>query len=73
MSCSNITVRHVAEYFAHRGGKENLGKEKTANHCAKLSVAMTGKNLGKKHTNKTLAKLSEAQTGKKHTLKTVPR
>jgi len=42
-SFSDITVQHLAEYFVHRGGKGNLGKEKTDDHCAKISEAMTGK------------------------------
>ena len=80
VSCSDLTVQHLAEYFAHRGGKGNLGKVLTAETCAKISVAMTGKkhtaesitklseaHTGKKHTAETLAKMSEAMTGKKHT------
>jgi hypothetical protein len=63
LSCSNLTVQHLAEFFSHRGGKGNLGKVLTAETCAKISVAMTGK----KHSAKSRAKMSEAKTGKKHT------
>jgi len=45
-SFSDITVQHLAEYFAHRGSKGNLGKkgkEHTAETRANLSEAMVGK------------------------------
>jgi hypothetical protein len=67
LSCSDLTVQHLAEYFAHRGGKGNLGRVLTAKTCAKLSKAM----MGKKHTLESRAKMSMAKTGtkrKKHTL-----
>jgi hypothetical protein len=38
LSCRYITLRLLTQV-----SKRNLGKEKTADHCAKLSVAMTGK------------------------------
>ncbi len=55
LSCSDLTVRHLAEYFAHRGGKGNLGKVLSAETCAKLSKVM----MGKKHTNESCAKMSK--------------
>ena len=65
----------MAEYFAHRGGKGNLGKEKTAaGHRAKISEAMTGKERsaktrstmkGTKYSAETCAKISEARKGSK--------
>ena len=74
-SFSDITVQHLAEYFAHhRGGKGNLGKENTADHRAKISEAMTGKERsaetraameGRKHSAETRAKISEARKGSK--------
>jgi hypothetical protein len=66
LSCSNLTVPHLAEYFAHRGGKGNLRRVLTPETCAKMSKAM----MGKKHSTKTCAKISKAKTGKKHTDKT---
>ncbi len=66
VSCSNLTVQHLAEYFAHRGGKAgkgNLGKVFTAETCAKLSFVMTGR----KHTAETIAKISKTKMGRKHT------
>ena len=45
-SFSDITVQHLAEYFAHRADKGNLGKkgkEHTAETRANLSEAMVGK------------------------------
>ena len=60
ISVSDITIQHLTVYFASRGGTGNLGKEKTADHRAKISEAMTGK----KHSPGTCAKISEAMTGK---------
>jgi hypothetical protein len=71
---SDITVQHLTVYFAHRGGKGNLGKKRSAEHCAKIGEAMTGKKLsaehrakltGKKRSAEHCAKISEALTGKK--------
>ena len=74
-SFSDITVQHLAEYFAHhRGGKGNLGKENTADHRAKISEAMTGKDhsaetraamTGKEKSTDHRAKISKAMTVKK--------
>ncbi len=47
-SGSDITVQHLAEYYAHRGGKGNLGKEKTAVHCVIISKAHKGQKKGKR-------------------------
>jgi len=59
---SDITVQHLTVFFAHRGGKGNLGKEKTADHRAKIR--------GKKHSTATRAKISEAKMGMKRTAAT---
>ena len=56
---SDITVQHLTVFFAHRGGKGNLGKEKTADHRANISEAMTGKEKTADHR----ANISEAMTG----------
>ena len=58
---SDITVQHLTVYFAHRGGKKNLGKTRSAEHCAKISEALTGKKLSAEH----CAKISELKKGKK--------
>ena len=59
---SDITVQHLTVYFAHRGGKGNLGK--------KHSAAALAKMMGKKRSAATRAKISEAMTGKKHSAAT---
>jgi len=44
-SVSDITVQYLAEYFAHRGGKGNLGKKRkkcSAETCSKISKAKKG-------------------------------
>jgi hypothetical protein len=46
---SDLTIQHLTSYYGHRGGTRNLGKEKTANHRAKISMALSGK-VGKKKT-----------------------
>ena len=61
ISVSDITVQNLTVFFAHRGGKGNLGKKRSTEHCAKISEAMTGKKLNAEH----CAKISEAMTGKK--------
>ena len=62
ISVSDIAFQHLTVYFAHRGGKGNLGKEKTAATRAKMSQA----KMGKKRSAATRAKMSEAKMGKKH-------
>jgi hypothetical protein len=62
ISVSDITIQNLTEYFAHRGGKGNLGKKLSPEHRAKISEARTGK----KRSATTRAKISEARTGKKH-------
>ena len=67
---SDITVQHLTVFFAHRGGKGNLGKKgkkHSAATRAKISVAKMGKRgkKGKKHSAATSAKMSEAKMGKK--------
>ena len=62
ISVSDITVQHLTVYFAHRGGKGNLGK--------KHSAAALAKMMGKKRSAATRAKISEAMTGKKHSAAT---
>ncbi len=62
ISVSDITIQHLTVYFAHRGGKGNLGKEKTAATRAKMSQA----KMGKKYSTATRAKMSQAKMGKKH-------
>ncbi len=66
ISVSDITIQHLTVYFAHRGGKGNLGKKHSAEHCAKISKA----NLGKKHSAATRAKICEAKKGKKQSAAT---
>ena len=64
---SDITVQHLTVFFAHRGGKGNLGKKgkkHSAATRAKISEAKMGKK-GKKHSAATRAKISEAMMGKK--------
>ena len=39
ISGSDITIRHLVECYAHRGGKANLGVKKTPAHCASMSKA----------------------------------
>ncbi len=58
-SFSDITVQHLAEYFAHRGGRGNLGKKRYAETRAKMT--------GKEHSAETRAKISKANLGKKRT------
>ena len=36
---SDLTIQHLASYYGHRGGKGNLGKHKTADHRANISMA----------------------------------
>jgi hypothetical protein len=67
VSCNDLTVQHLAEYFAHRGGKGNLGNVLTAEVRAKISKAMTGK----KHTAETCAKISKANKGRKLTAESI--
>ena len=40
---SDLTIQHLASYYGHRGGKENLGKHLTAEHRANISMAISGK------------------------------
>ena len=40
---SDLTIQHLASYYGHRGGKENLGKHLTAEHRANISMALSGK------------------------------
>ena len=61
ISVSDITIQHLTKYFAHRGGKGNLGKKHSTATRAKISEAM----MGKKHSAATRAKISEAMMGKK--------
>ena len=76
---SDITVQHLMVFFAHRGGKGNLGKKHSAASPAKMSEAKMGKKrpaasrakmsqakMGKKHSAASRAKISEAMMGKKH-------
>ena len=60
---SDITVQHLAECFAHKGGKGKLGKKHSAEACAKQREAMKGKNRGKLTADR-CAKISEAMKGK---------
>ena len=60
ISGSESTIQHLTVYFCHRGGKGNLGKEKTAATHAKISKAKMGKEITAKH----CAKISKAMMGK---------
>jgi len=66
ISISDITVQHLTVYFAHRGGKGNLGKKRSAATRAKISEALQGT----KHSAKHCAKISEAKKGKKRSAAT---
>ena len=54
ISASDITIQHLTVYFAHRGGKGNLGKKRSDDHRAKMNKAMDHR-----------AKMSKAKVGKK--------
>ena len=54
ISGSDITIQHLTVYFAHRGGKGNLGNKCSADHRAKMNQAMNHR-----------AKMSKAKVGKK--------
>ncbi len=43
MCLSDLTIQHMACFYGHRGGKGNLGKKKTADHRANISMALSGK------------------------------
>jgi len=45
----DITIQHLASYYAHRGGKGNLGKHLTAEHRANISMALSGKVIAAEH------------------------
>jgi hypothetical protein len=79
ISVSEITVQHLTVYFASRGGKGNLGKKCSAEHCARISEGKKGKKCsaehcarisegkkGKKHSAEHCARISEGKKGKKH-------
>jgi hypothetical protein len=70
-SVSDITVQHLVEYFAHRGGKGNLGKKRkkcSDETCAKISKAKKGVK-GKKHSANHRAKISKEMKGKQNAKK----
>ena len=48
---SDITVQHLTVFFAHRGGKGNLGK-KRKKHSAATRAKMSEAKMGKKHSAK---------------------
>ena len=58
ISGSDITIQHLTVYFAHRGGKGNLGNKCSADHRAKMDQAMNHR-----------AKMSKAKVGKKRSLR----
>jgi hypothetical protein len=66
ISVSEITVQHLTVYFASRGGKGNLGKKRTAEHCARISEGLKGK----KRSAATCAKIGKTLQGKKHSAAT---
>ena len=63
ISVSDITVQHLTVFFASRGGKGNLGKKRSAEHCARISE---GKK-GKKRSAAACARISEGKKGRKLT------
>ena len=65
---SDITVQHLTVFFAHRGGKGNLGK-KGKKHSGASRAKMSETRMGKKHSAATRVKMSEAKMGKKHSAK----
>jgi len=76
ISGSDITIQQLTVYFAHRGGKGNLGKKRSADHRAKMNQAMDHRanmskaKMGKKRSAETRAKMSKAMMGKKCSAKT---
>jgi hypothetical protein len=54
-SGGDISVQHFVEYYAHRGGKGNLGMKKTAEHLA---------NMRKPKTAAHCASMSKAKDGR---------
>ena len=76
ISGSDITIQHLTVYFAHRGGKGNLGNKCSADHRAKMNQAMNHRarmskaKMGKKRSAETRAKISKAMMGKKRSAKT---
>ena len=65
---SDITVQHLAVFFAHRGGKGNLGKM-GKKHSAASRAKISEAKMGTKRSTATRAKISKAKKGKKHTVK----
>jgi hypothetical protein len=57
ISPNDITIQHLASYYGHRGGKENLGQKLTEEHRAKISAG----RVQSKHV-KWLANLSKVKT-----------
>jgi hypothetical protein len=52
---SDITIQHMASFY---GRKENFDKEKTAEHCAHISKALSGKVFTAEH----CAKISKGKS-----------
>ena len=69
ISVSDITVQHLTVFFAHRGGKGNLGK-KGKKHSGASRAKMSETRMGKKRSTATRAKISKAKMGKKRTAAT---
>jgi hypothetical protein len=61
ISVSDITVQHLMVYFASRGGKGNLGKKRSAEHCARISEGKKDKKLSAEH----CARISKGNSGNK--------
>jgi hypothetical protein len=61
ISVSDITVQHLTVYFASRGGKGNLGKKRSAEHCARISEGKKDKKLSAEH----CARISKGNSGNK--------
>ena len=52
---------HLARYYGHRGEKGNLGKHRTAEHRANISMALSGK-VSAGRLNKWIANLANCKT-----------
>ena len=58
---SELTIQHLASYYCHRGGKGSVGKKKTAEHRANISMALSGK-VSTGRLNKWIDNLASAKT-----------
>jgi hypothetical protein len=64
ISTYDITIQQLASFYGHTGGKGNLGKKRTEEQRANISLG----NLGKKRTEEQPANISAGKLGKKRTV-----